>query len=65
VFAVSTPVSQRICLAAQLSGDRGHARWLRGSGPLTRPSTTVLRPTRCAISTTYRRATARPCNLSR
>jgi len=47
------------------SGDRVHARWRSRSGSAARPSTTVLRPTVRAISTTDRRMTTRPCNLSR
>jgi len=58
-------VSQKICLAAQLSEDRVHARWRSRSGSAARPSTTGLRPTVGAISTTDRRMTTRPCNLSR
>jgi len=45
--------------------DRAHACLRRGSGLVARPSTTVLRPTVRAISTTGRRLTTRPCNLSR
>src|SRR5882724_5360928 len=37
----------------------------RAAGHGARPSTTVLRPTLGAISTTHRRATTRPCNPSR
>ena len=46
-------------------GDRAHACLRRGSGPVARPLTTVLRVTGGAISTTDRRLTTRPCNLSR
>jgi len=46
-------------------GDRAHACWRRGSGPVARPLTAVLRVTGSAISTTDRRLTTRPCNLSR
>ena len=59
------PCRTRICAEAQRSGDRGHARWRSRSGSAARPSTTVLLPTVRAISTTDRRMTTRPCNLSR
>ena len=55
----------RVLLPRAVPGDRAHACWRRGSGSLTRPSTAGLQPTPGAISTTHRRATIRPCNLSR
>jgi len=44
--------------------DRGHARWLRGSGSLAPSVNRRITMTVGAISTTDRRATTRPCNLS-
>jgi len=52
-------------MQARAPGERAHACWRRGSGSSSRPSTAGLRPTLGAISTTGRRTTTRPCNLSR
>ena len=49
------------CCARETADTRAGAA---GLAPLGRPSTTGLRPTLGAISTTDRRATTRPCNLS-
>jgi len=45
--------------------EREHARWRRGSGSVARPLTAESRMYGGAISTTRRRSTTRPCNLSR
>ena len=58
-------IDVRVLLPRAGPGDRAHACLRRGSGPVARPSTTVLLPTTRAISTTDRRLTSRPCNLSR
>jgi len=58
-------IAVRVLHPRAAPGDRGHACLRRGSGPVARPSTTVLLPTVRAISTTGRRMTTRPCNLSR
>jgi len=44
--------------------ERAHARWLRGSGPLAPSVNRRITMTVRAISTTDRRSTTRPCNLS-
>ena len=55
----------RACSGYAASGERAHACLRRGSGFVARPLTAVLRLTGGAISTTDRRLTTRPCNLSR
>jgi hypothetical protein len=51
--------------AKRVAGDRVHARWRRGSGPLPRPSTTVSRPRSVPSPRPTDDESTRPCNLSR